>query len=207
MDENKDLAEISNKEENNSQIVNKKVPLDIIDSTSDELIDRISKTNDKEELQSLYQQFNINNTKKNAIRVAELNQLLDKVNKEATERLTKRPEQISNKEMLDYMTAIGNQIERSQKIVDGIKDITAVQINNTHNTVNINMGDDTTTRLTKESRDKIANVISLILEENKKKTIIDADDMKSQDNNIQGVDEKVVTNDADEDEDEDEGDN
>ena len=205
MDENKDLAEISNKEENNSQIVNKKVPLDIIDSTSDELIDRISKTNDKEELQSLYQQFNINNTKKNAIRVAELNQLLDKVNKEATERLTKRPEQISNKEMLDYMTAIGNQIERSQKIVDGIKDITAVQINNTHNTVNINMGDDTTTRLTKESRDKIANVISLILEENKKKTIIDADDMKSQDNNIQGVDEKVVTNDADEDEDE--GDN
>ena len=200
MDENKDLAEISNKEENNSQIVNKKVPLDIVDSTSDELIDRISKTNDKEELQSLYQQFNINNTKKNAIRVAELNQLLDTVNKEATERLTKRPEQISNKEMLDYMTAIGNQIERSQKIVDGIKDITAVQINNTHNTVNINMGDDTTTRLTKESRDKIANVISFILEENKKKTIIDADDMKSQDNNIQGVDEKVVTNDADEDE-------
>ena len=200
MDENKDLAEISNKEENNSQIVNKKVPLDIVDSTSDELIDRISKTNDKEELQSLYQQFNINNTKKNAIRVAELNQLLDKVNKEATERLTKRPEQISNKEMLDYMTAIGNQIERSQKIVDGIKDITAVQINNTHNTVNINMGDDTTTRLTKESRDKIANVISFILEENKKKTIIDADDIKSQDNNIQGVDEKVVTNDTDEDE-------
>ena len=200
MDENKDLAEISNKEENNSQIVNKKVPLDIVDSTSDELIDRISKTNDKEELQSLYQQFNINNTKKNAIRVAELNQLLDKVNKEATERLTKRPEQISNKEMLDYMTAIGNQIERSQKIVDGIKDITAVQINNTHNTVNINMGDDTTTRLTKESRDKIANVISFILEENKKKTIIDADDIKSQDNNIQSVDEKVVTNDTDEDE-------
>lgn len=200
MGENKDLAEINNKEENNSQIVNKKVPLDIVDSTSDELIDRISKTNDKEELQSLYQQFNINNTKKNAIRVAELNQLLDKVNKEATERLTKRPEQISNKEMLDYMTAIGNQIERSQKIVDGIKDITAVQINNTHNTVNINMGDDTTTRLTKESRDKIANVISFILEENKKKTIIDADDIKSQDNNIQGVDEKVVTNDTDEDE-------
>lgn len=200
MNENKDLAEISNKEENNSQIVNKKVPLDIVDSTSDELIDRISKTNDKEELQSLYQQFNINNTKKNAIRVAELNQLLDKVNKEATERLTKRPEQISNKEMLDYMNAIGNQIERSQKIVDGIKDITAVQINNTHNTVNINMGDDTTTRLTKESRDKIANVISFILEENKKKTIIDADDIKSQDNNIQGVDEKVVTNDTDEDE-------
>lgn len=200
MSENKDLAEISNKEENNSQIVNKKVPLDIVDSTSDELIDRISKTNDKEELQSLYQQFNINNTKKNAIRVAELNQLLDKVNKEATERLTKRPEQISNKEMLDYMNAIGNQIERSQKIVDGIKDITAVQINNTHNTVNINMGDDTTTRLTKESRDKIANVISFILEENKKKTVIDADDIKSQDNNIQGVDEKVVTNDTDEDE-------
>ena len=200
MDENKDLAEISNKEENNSQIVNKKVPLDIVDSTSDELIDRISKTNDKEELQSLYQQFNINNTKKNAIRVAELNQLLDKVNKEATERLTKRPEQISNKEMLDYMTAIGNQIERSQKIVDGIKDITAVQINNTHNTVIINMGDDTTTRLTKESRDKITNVISFILEENKKKTIIDADDIKSQDNNIQGVNEKVVTNDTDEDE-------
>lgn len=188
MDENKSLSEnINNKEESNLQLTDKKVSVNAVDNISNELIDKIVTTNDKDELQSLYQQFNINNTKKNAIRIAELNQLLDKVNKEATERLTKRPEQISNKEMLDYMNAIGNQIERSQKIVDGIKDITAVQINNTHNTVNINVGDNTTACLNKESRDKITNVISFILEENKKKTIVDSADIKSQDDNNQVV--------------------
>lgn len=142
-------------------------PIATIDYDAGELITKIAAAKNKDELQSLYQQFNINNTKKNAVRISQLNSLLDKVNKEAAERLTKRPEQISNKEMLDYMTAIGNQIERSQRLVDGIKDITAVQVNNnTQNTVNINVGQSDTLQLNKESRDKITDIIAMILKEN-----------------------------------------
>lgn len=137
-----------------------------IDNASKDIINKISKAKNKDELETLYQEFNINNTKKNAIRISQLNELLDKVNNEAAERLIKRPEQISNKEILDYMTAIGNQIERSQKLVDGIKDINAVQVNNTQNTVNINVGNETK-NLSKQSRDKIRNIIADILNEKK----------------------------------------
>ena len=141
-------------------------PVTTIDNDAADLINKIAQAKNKDELENLYQQFNINNTKKNAIRVAQLNNLLDKVNNEAEERLTKRAEQISNKEILDYMNAIGNQIERSQKLVDGIKEITAVQVNNTQNNVNINVGESTNLKLNKESRDKITDIISMILKEN-----------------------------------------
>ena len=136
----------------------------IVDNDTTDLINKIAQSKNKDELENLYQQFNINNTKKNAIRIAQLNNLLDKVNNEAEERLTKRAEQISNKEILDYMNAIGNQIERSQKLVDGIKEITAVQVNNTQNNVNINVGE--SVKLNKESRNKITDIISMILKEN-----------------------------------------
>ena len=135
-----------------------------VDNDATDLINKIAQSKNKDELENLYQQFNINNTKKNAIRIAQLNNLLDKVNNEAEERLTKRAEQISNKEILDYMNAIGNQIERSQKLVDGIKEITAVQVNNTQNNVNINVGE--SVKLNKESRNKITDIISMILKEN-----------------------------------------
>lgn len=149
--------------------------LQTVDDNFDNLINKISETTNTEELEELYQQFNINNTKKNVIRVSQLNRLLDKVNAEAEERITKRPDQISNKEMLDYMNAISNQIDRSQKIVDNIKDITNVQVNNTQNTVNINMNNENSIpTLNRESRDKITNLITEILKENKK-DVIDID--------------------------------
>lgn len=142
-------------------------PITTVDNDAADLINKIAQAKNNDELQNLYQQFNINNTKKNAIRVAQLNNLLDKVNNEAEERLTKRADQISNKEILDYMNAIGNQIERSQKLVDEIKDITAVQFNNTtQNTVNINVGESANLKLDKQSRDKITDIIFMILKEN-----------------------------------------
>ena len=154
-------------------------PITTIDNDAADLINKIAQSKNKDELENLYQQFNINNTKKNAIRIAQLNNLLDKVNNEAEERLTKRAEQISNKEILDYMNAIGNQIERSQKLVDGIKEITAVQVNNTQNHVNINVGE--SVKLNKESRNKITDIISMILKENtdESKTVAVIEDPKA----------------------------
>lgn len=141
-----------------------------LNQTDNQLITQIKNAKTKEELEPLYQQFNINNTKKNAIRISQLNDLLDKVNQQAIERFTKRPDEISNKEVLDYMNAVQNQIERSQKIVDGVKDINAVQVNNT---INLNMGSDKDLDLNKESRNKIASIIKDILNNDKKSEVID----------------------------------
>lgn len=140
----------------------------VLNSDSEALLKTITETSDKEELEKLYQKFNINNTKKNAFRVNELNNLLDQINKQATERFVKNPDEISNKELLDYMNAVQNQLEKSQKAVDGIKDINAVQVNNTqNNTVNINIGDTEDISLNRESRDKITQFINSVLNSGK----------------------------------------
>lgn len=147
---------------------------DLIRKTAEELSLAIAKAETKEELEALYQKFNINNTKKNALRINQLNDLLDQVNSEAIDRFNRRPSEISNKEILDYMNAIQNQIERSQKTVEGIKDITAVQVNNTqNNTVNIHVGTEEIPYLSKASRDRITDLVATILKENSENIILD----------------------------------
>ena len=142
---------------------------ELIRKTAEELTLSIAKAESKEELEALYQKFNINNTKKNALRITQLNNLLDQVNEQAVERFNRRPETISNKEILDYMNAIQNQIERSQRTVDGIKDITAIQVNNTqNNTVNIHVKDTDIPYLSKDSRDRITDLVASILQESNK---------------------------------------
>ena len=161
-------------DKNTTQETNKN-EVDTIDSnelirkTADDLTLAIAKAESKEELEALYQKFNINNTKKNALRITQLNNLLDQVNEQAVERFNRRPETISNKEILDYMNAIQNQIERSQRTVDGIKDITAIQVNNTqNNTVNIHVKDTDIPYLSKDSRDRITDLVASILQESNK---------------------------------------
>lgn len=142
---------------------------ELIRKTADDLTLAIAKAESKEELEALYQKFNINNTKKNALRINQLNNLLDQVNQQAVERFNRRPETVSNKEILDYMNAIQNQIERSQRTVDGIKDITAIQVNNTqNNTVNIHVKDTDIPYLSKDSRDRITDLVASILQESNK---------------------------------------
>ena len=161
-------------DKNTTQETNKN-EVDTIDSnelirkTADDLTLAIAKAESKEELEALYQKFNINNTKKNALRINQLNNLLDQVNQQAVERFNRRPETVSNKEILDYMNAIQNQIERSQRTVDGIKDITAIQVNNTqNNTVNIHVKDTDIPYLSKDSRDRITDLVTSILQERNK---------------------------------------
>ena len=168
---------------------------ELIRKTAEELTLSIAKAESKEELEALYQKFNINNTKKNALRINQLNNLLDQVNQQAVERFNRRPETISNKEILDYMNAIQNQIERSQRTVDGIKDITAIQVNNTqNNTVNIHVKDTDIPYLSKDSRDRITDLVASILQESntvKNEDIIDIT------KNIENPTENVNTEDDD----------
>lgn len=129
------------------------------------LLKAITKAKTKQELQPLYDQFKINSTKKEAIRVSQLNTLLDKVNEQALERVTKRPDELSNKDLIDYMNAFQNQIERSQKVIDGVDEISGVQISNTqNNTINVKVGDDSI-KLSNTSRGRITDVIAEILKE------------------------------------------
>lgn len=138
--------------------------VDSIQQKNIKLQKAIQTTDNKDELEALYQEFNINNTKREVFRVSQMQDLLDKINEQATERFIKRPDEISNKEMIDYMNAVQNQLTRSQKVIDGVKDINAVQVNNNQtNTVNLNINGVKTSELNKESRKKITDTIKEIL--------------------------------------------
>lgn len=152
-----------------------KLSTDSLDISNNELLDKILKVDSKEELEELYYRLEINNTKKNAFRVNELNKLLDLVNKQAAERFTKRPGEISNKEVLDYMNAIQNQIDRSEKTVANINQLNTTQINNQINNINISLDNNNEATLNKNSRDRILKVIDLILKENKSQEPVDID--------------------------------
>ena len=171
---------------------------ELIRKTAEELTLSIAKAESKEELEALYQKFNINNTKKNALRITQLNNLLDQVNEQAAERFNRRPETISNKEILDYMNAIQNQIERSQRTVDGIKDMTAIQVNNTqNNTVNIHVKDTDIPYLSKDSRDRITDLVASILQESNTVKNEDIIDITKTIEDIENPTENVNTEDDD----------
>ena len=152
-----------------------------VDSTAAELSKQIAKAESKNELDSLYDVFKINDAKKNVFRINKLNNLLDKVTDEAIARFENRPGEMSNKEVIDYMNAVQNQIDKSKSIVDETKNINLTQVNNT---VNVNINNEQPT-LTRESRERIVDFIKEILDNNKENTdIIDmtADEVQKGDN-------------------------
>ena len=160
--------------ENKSEIVIYKEEDVLENQVNDEAVrlsKEIAKVSNKDELDFLYNKFKINDTKKNVFRMNKLNTLLDKVTDEAIARFDNRPGEMSNKEVIDYMNVIQNQIERSKETLDSIKEINAVQVNNT---VNVNINNDSST-LSRESRERIIDVVKNILNSTKENTIIDVD--------------------------------
>lgn len=143
-----------------------------LESTEQKLMVKIIEAPTREELQQQLELFNINQSKKNAIRVVKLNSLLDKVEDQAIERFEKRPDQVSNKELLDYMTVVSNQIDRAQKGIDSVKDAPAINVISKNTEVNINVGP----QLDRDTKEKVMDVISALIKQvNKNTEVIDAD--------------------------------
>ena len=162
-----------NTNQHNLQIVVEKqelTPEKSIDEKAKELSVALAKAETKDDVEALYNDFKLTTIKKDAFRINKYNKLLDKVLDEAEQRFTKRPGELSNKEVLDYMTATQNLIDRSsdilQKSVDEVKEMNAVQVNNTqNNTLNIHVGDNEVTSLNKASRDRITSVVAELMKE------------------------------------------
>ena len=142
-----------------------------VDDKATELSKQIAKVDTKSELDALYDAFKINDTKKNVFRINKLNNLLDKITEEATARFEQRPGEMSNKEVIDYMNAVSNQIDRSKSTLNQIKDVNLTQVNNT---VNVNI-DNKETSLSRESREKVIDFIKDILKNSQEDVTISKD--------------------------------
>lgn len=125
------------------------------------LINQIIAEKDIEKTKDLTHLFNINQNKKTMIRIDKLSGLQDNLVDQFARRIAERPDEISNKELMDGIKIVQDIIERGQKQVEGVNQTPLIQFNQQNNSVNIGDGDGPV--LSKESRDKVKNVVLSLL--------------------------------------------
>ena len=147
---------------------NKVVKVNIEDKTNS-LVDTIINEDDIDKTKQLLNLFNVNIAKKNTIRVMKVDKLLDKVTDEALKRVEERPDEINNKDLLNYASIAQNQIDKSMQIIKSINETPTIQLNQ-DNSVNINI---TQPELSRESRGRILKAVEQIM--NNKEDIVDVE--------------------------------
>ena len=147
---------------------NKVVKVNIEDKTNS-LVDTIINEDDIDKTKQLLNLFNVNIAKKNTIRVMKVDKLLDKVTDEALKRVEERPDEINNKDLLNYASIAQNQIDKSMQIIKSINETPTIQLNQ-DNSVNINI---TQPELSRESRERILKAVEQIM--NNKEDIVDVE--------------------------------
>lgn len=153
----------------NEEIDNALVPVKFEDSDQ-QIINGIVEAESKEELQAQFDLFNMNQSKKNALRMIKLEGLLNKVEDQAIERFEKRPDQVSNRELLDYMQIVSAQIDRSQRVVDSLEEKEMIRKVTPKTDVTINIGTD----LDRDSKANVVGAIKGILDMLKNKNTVTA---------------------------------
>ena len=108
-------------------------------NTLESLRDKINSVTTKEELQDVAAQFNLNITKKEMTRAVTQDELLDLILVQMRDRISKRPDEMPTKDLLDIMSAFRNNIEKTQTYIDRVEESPSIQYNdNKQVTVNIN---------------------------------------------------------------------
>ena len=155
---NKDLQQVS-------QIDQQPVSIDDLisviplDNQTAKVTNELIEEQDLDKVKNLTKLFNLNQAKRNAIRVMKLNSLLDKVSDQMIERFNKKPGEFSNKELLDYMTVVQSTIDRANKSIELVDQTPAIVINQQNNQVNI----DNSPVLDRESRMRVVEAVKGIM--------------------------------------------
>lgn len=143
-----------------------------LDSNSNALAENILKESDLDEIKRLTQLFNLNQAKKNVLRVLKLNSLLDKVSDQMLERFEKRPGEFSNSDLINYMTVTQNAIDRANKSLNLVNETPAIQ-------VNVSVDNDSVKSIDRESKERIMAAVNAILQKSKELNL-DADDIQEE---------------------------
>ena len=124
---------------------------------SQKLIGELTSEKDKQKIQALEQQFNDIQYKKQLARISKLSDVQDMLTNQFYQRISQRPDEISNKEMLDGMKVVQDLIEKNQKRSEVAEEIPQlIQINQTE----VNVGNS----LNRDSRERVKNAVLDILE-------------------------------------------
>lgn len=155
-DEIKNVIDPETDESQSSSTALTVVNADDLNQESLALINQIIAESDIEKTKDLTHLFNINQNKKTMIRIDKLSGLQDHLVDQFAKRIAERPDEISNKELMDGIRIVQDIIERGQKQVEGVNQTPLIQFNQQNNSVNLG---DSSTQLNKESRDRVKNAV------------------------------------------------
>lgn len=144
----------------NDEDITSLIPLN---DENNKLVNEILEEKEIDKLKNLTQLFNLNQAKKNAIRVLKLNSLLDMVSDQMIERFQQHPDNFSNSDLLNYLQVTQSAIDRANKSLNLVEDTPAIVVNQ----VNI----DSTPQFDRESRDRITQAVAAILQKSKEMNI------------------------------------
>lgn len=125
-----------------------------LDEVSKSLVDQIVDEQDPDKLKNLVSLFNVNQSKKNLVRVEMFSRLMDKISIQMMERFEKKPGEFSNKDLLDYLSAVRSAIDKNDINIDSMP-VPIIQ-NNTQ----VNISVDT---LDRNSKERVADAVKSIL--------------------------------------------
>ena len=125
-----------------------------------DILNQIITSTDAAKTKDLTCLFNENQNKKTMLRMNKMSDLLDVITDQAMTRFTARPDEISNKELLDSMKVVSDLIEKGNKQINTQAEAPLIQINQQNNEVN--MGD-TKGGLSRDSRERVKNTVNDLL--------------------------------------------
>ena len=145
-----------------------------------ELEDRLVKTDDVDEIGKVIEQLRIHKAKKDIIRANKLSSMLDKTVDALEQRIENRPDEFTNKELMDLANVTNNIANNANMSINALDEKPLVQFNQQNN-INVNSSEN---GLDRDSKEKVMDAIAKILKNIDTPTqVIDADETKKEKDN------------------------
>ena len=143
--------------------VNTLVEIDTLglNAESLDLLNQLIAEQDINKAKDLTYLFNINQNKKTMVRLDSLSSLQDKLVGLLAKRVTERPDEISNQEVMQALKIIQDIMDKGLKQVTGTEQAPLIQINQQDNSVNVGKG---ITNAPRESRERVKNAVLNLLD-------------------------------------------
>jgi hypothetical protein len=129
-----------------------------LDVRTSRIAQEIINEEDIDKIKDLTHLFNLNQAKKNVLRVMKLNGLLDTVSDRIIERFDKYPDNFSSADLLNYLQVTQNAIDKANKNLNLVEDTPVIQVNH-NNQVNVSIIDS----FDRDSKERVMNFIKSVL--------------------------------------------
>ena len=134
---------------------NNLTPDDLIELSDDKVLSAIVNESDPNKLREVASLFNLNQAKKDILRVTKYNQLVDDVLNQMLLRVKNKGDEFSNQDLIAYLNTASTNVEKAKKAIDIVDHAPSVQINQ----VNI----DAKPALSRESRERVLAAVNAFL--------------------------------------------